>query len=323
MLEAMDALYADPAWLRKRVLAGRNLIDTQMINPDNLDLNQKMFSQNAPLRIVLSGPFKPLFDYQAEIAALKKTAADVEEAALKKTLTGRPVTIKNLQVGSVRLSYPLARDIGNLRMFFQEPSLSISLLADLSGPVVSVIGGTLEKALADNGTSLLPESGFQHKIHRYQLADDPNILAFDVYMNFPGPEVKALREISGTLSYTLATRLTKKDLGIKKFKAGSLGTQYEAEIISLTKDDRTDAYTIKLQLNLKKSVNFYDELGREIEYFRSFSPISGPPYTYEYSFDRALPVTGRIEIEIYEVLIEATTPFKLTNISLLGKPIKK
>jgi hypothetical protein len=71
LLPAIDQLVADNAYMREMVVsetgAGQGGARLSMSNA----LNEKLFGARAPIRVRVTGDFKPLFDYAAEVKAAK------------------------------------------------------------------------------------------------------------------------------------------------------------------------------------------------------------------------------------------------------------
>lgn len=70
LLDAVDGMFEDPAWMREQIIAGADLAK----GGPTMDLmvNEKLFGERAPVRATVTGAVKPLFNYKAEVAAAKK-----------------------------------------------------------------------------------------------------------------------------------------------------------------------------------------------------------------------------------------------------------
>jgi VHL beta domain len=70
ILGVMDDLVNDQAYLLKVIKEGGNFTDGK--SADINMMNEKLYGQAGPVRAVLAGPFKPLFDYDHEMQEAKK-----------------------------------------------------------------------------------------------------------------------------------------------------------------------------------------------------------------------------------------------------------
>ena len=68
----MDEMFEDPARMRKQILAGADFTE----GGPKMDflMNEKLFGEKAPVRATVTGAMKPLFNYEAEVAAAKKNS---------------------------------------------------------------------------------------------------------------------------------------------------------------------------------------------------------------------------------------------------------
>jgi hypothetical protein len=71
IMAAMDAMMNDDAWLKKQVEAGVFVKGGNAPNMDDDELNQRVFGERGPVKVVMTGPGQPQFDYKTEVAAAK------------------------------------------------------------------------------------------------------------------------------------------------------------------------------------------------------------------------------------------------------------
>ncbi|MCX5637722.1 MAG: hypothetical protein NTX52_08540, partial [Planctomycetota bacterium] len=66
MLQIMDRMMQDNAWLKEQIRAGK---DPTSAGPNDLEANELLFGQRAPIRVVVGQGAKQLFDYGNEVTA--------------------------------------------------------------------------------------------------------------------------------------------------------------------------------------------------------------------------------------------------------------
>lgn len=314
MMDVLDEMYADDALLRKEIVAGVKLMDDTSESQDQF-FNEKLFGERAGIQATLSGEMKPLFDYKSEVAAAKKQYAQlVKKLGIKdKSKPAAPAKggdFKELKVKSVNLG---------------EEWYKLELVGELPGTVLKVSEGMLKKAIADNGEDLLPERDWDQKIHFPSLSSDKTEVQFGVKMNLPGDKVRGLKEVSGVLQYVVSDKAQKLDLGITAYNVAAKGTKLGAVIETIEESEYAagnEDLSLKLEIAPEQLVSavFYGQNGEELEVRKTGYFSSGDVTTFSFSCDGAFPKKGKIVVEVYEQLKEYEIPFKITNITLLGKP---
>lgn len=329
LIEAMDEMLANEAWVREQVLAGRELFEGVPL--EGLTFNEKFFGERAPLRATITGDLQPLFDYDIEVTAAKKSYPEL----LKELGIFMPIPaalanggdFKSVKVGGVRF-VNFSNTENNIRPFNQGSGYALSLIGELPGSVLKVTGGKLAKAVADNGENLLPNDKWERKIHFPRLSKDKTTVVFEVNLSLPGENVKYLKEVSGSLEYLVSVGVKEVDLGIEEFRAGAQGKELGAVIKSAQKSttEEEGKSSVKLKLNLPqefiKSIDFYDiEEDRKLDVSGWTTSGMGEVTEIKRTFKGDLPEKGRILVEIYDKLEKYEIPFKMGDISLIGEPI--
>lgn len=239
--------------------------------------------------------------------------------------------IMSLEIGGVRWITGAEKQKGIRPYSMWENGYSLSLIAELSGPILSCKDAIAATAITDAGDSLAPEYD-SRKIHSYirdgVFIKSENIAVFNVHLLLPADDVEVLKEVSGTFECIAAGVSSEVDLGITEFRVGAEGTEYGAVITEIKKDDRPwPCEIIQLELNIAhesiKSVRFFDETGEELEAIQISGSYHSSRYhsnetKFGFSITGELPTNGQIVLEIYEEVKEYNVPFKLTNISLSG-----
>lgn len=324
MLEAMEALINDDAWMARN----SGVMDPDSAPPMDEEMSRLLFGEKGPVQAAVSGLGDAAFDYEAELASAQEAFA-----TLRQELGAGPVTIaapaqsgelKSVRVVGVRFVREMEEGLG-VRPFSEEPGYTLSLLAELPGSVLSMTDEcVLETAIADDGTDLLPESEWSRRISFPNLSENKTWVIFDARMTLPGPGVKDLRELTGRLQYTVATGTKEVDLGFAKLAAGTEGSELGAVIETIGAENGNDGpQSIELKLasqpdNLKA---LYLVSGKnKTELNRNGYSGYNDSYTYTYQSETGFPAKARLVAEVYAEMQTFNAPFKLENLTLLGEP---
>jgi hypothetical protein len=327
LLEVMDKLETNDAWMEKN--SGANLMDEKPAMND--EMNGMLFGTKGPVQAVVSGPSPPLFNYAAEVAAAKLDFAKTEKelgisaASIAPAAQGEP--LKNLRLAGVRLITE-SDSKQDLRPFQYPVGYTVALCGDFAGSVLAVTDKSrVETAIADDGSSLLPEGQAGHRIDFPRLSKDKTAVVLEIPLRVPGKGVSGLKELSGHLQYTVAGGTKEVDLGIDTLQAGAKGTEYGAQVVSIKEGwQKNGSQEMELKLNLSadsvKSVTMIAGANKTVlEQNGYFS--SGNSCTLTFSSKQTFPAQARLTAEVYDKLQTFEVPFKLENITLLGRPIAK
>jgi hypothetical protein len=71
IMAAMDAMMNDDVWLKKQAEAGVFVKGGNGPNMDDEELNQRVFGEKGPVKVIITGAGQPQFDYKSEVAAVK------------------------------------------------------------------------------------------------------------------------------------------------------------------------------------------------------------------------------------------------------------
>jgi len=349
MLEVMDRMMQDEDWLKEQIRAGK---DPLQDGPEgDLDMNEMLFGEKAPVRVVLAGGAQQLFDYDAEVTAAKANYENmlkklgIEEAVPARPTIGdvspfpgfREVTPTapervtgemNVKVAGVRLVRYSDFERGIMPLG-QSDGYTLSLIGELPAPAIRASGGKIEVATTDTGKSLLPEHQWGRKIKFPKLAKDKKTVVFDVELLLPDEDVEGLEEVSGVLEYLTATGTKQIDLGIMDLKDGAKSNVEDFSIKSIKKKpgawEKGNTYMhigINLLRGSIKDVKLYREDGTEIKtFFAGSSYMKDRLINYNIRTKGEFPPRGRIVFEVLDGITKHEIPFKLTNISLTGQSL--
>ena len=333
MLAVMQKLVNDDAWCQAH--SGTGFDDMQQKPVMDADMNQFIFGEKAPVSATVTSG-KPLFDYATAVAAAQAEYVQTKKALRvgssissssddAEEVTAAPATggLKSVKVAGVRLvtGADNTRDLRPLNYFQNE--YTVSLLVEFPGAVQSVTDKTvLAVATADDGTSLLPDSDWDRKVHFPNLARDKTAATLEFKLNLPGSGVKGLKELSGTVQYRVSGGTKEVDLGLDELKAGATGTNLDAEIKSIKEGWQKNG-SQEMSLHLKtnpddlKSVSLVVEGVRTALSQRGYGGGNGA-YDFNYECKTNFPANGRIVAEVYDKVQTFEAPFKLENLTLLG-----
>jgi len=330
LMKVMDDLIMDDAFMHQAAESGRGIDDTDSL--DSELLAQKLFGTKGPIRAVAKGPFKAAFDYEKEAAPARKEMP----AILAKFGAPPPPTaidpakgggLKSVQVAGIQFVHfkDNERELGPMNG--QEAGVTLTLVAELPGAVLSVKEGKVSKALSDTGEDLLPKGDFRRTIHFPRLSKDKAAVTFDVPVGLPSAKARGFKEISGLLTYVVAGKTKEVDLGIGLFQSGAKGKELGSEIEKIEdhpfeKGKKSLSLKIAAAQDSIQSVTFYDESGKKLAVESSGWSGFNDQVTYSYTFKAAPPAKGRIVAQVYDDRKSFEVPFRVADLDLLGRPLK-
>lgn len=342
LIGIVDRMMQDEASLKEQIRTGRNSLSS---GPNDLELNEMLFGQRAPVRVVITGATEQLFDYKAEVAAAKANYASVlaglaaaeegpvEEVPAKVEFPAEGVasaapeeeTGPKVIVGGVRLVRHSDYKRGVMPLG-QNDGYTLSLIVELPVSVVKVSSGIVEKAITDTGRELLPKDEWNRKIKFPSLANDGKTAVFDVELLLPDDGAHGLEEVSGTLEYLTASGSREADLGVIQLEVGAKGAGYGAVISSIEADPwQKNATVLGLRMDLPaeaiRSVEFYADGAKLDINQRSSLSIDGTT-TLKFSVKDRLPQSARVVLNVFDELKKDRFPFRVRNVSLTGQPLR-
>jgi len=248
------------------------------------------------------------------VTNMTNTAAPTQAADRKVRVAGvRLVRYSDLKLGVL----PLGRGDG----------YTLSLIADLPASAVKISGGQIEKALTNNGKSLMPEDEWDRKVRFGRLSKDYKTAIFDVELLLPDQGTLGLEELAGTLEYLTATGTKDVDLSLLALKPGAKASQLGAQISSISFDPyQNNAPIVALTLNVPgdnvESIELYDKSDRILQITQYGTVTHGNAATIRFFVDGELPAEARIVVHIFEGLQKHNLPFTIKAISIAGLPMQ-
>ena len=248
------------------------------------------------------------------LSSVANTAAPTQAADHKVRVAGvRLVRYSDLKLGVL----PLGRGDG----------YTLSLIADLPASAVKISGGQVQKALTNNGKSLMPEDEWDRKVRFGRLSKDHKTAIFDVELLLPDQGTLGLEELAGTLEYLTATGTKDVDLSLLALKPGAKASQLDAQISSISFDPyQNNAPIVALTLNVPgdnvESIELYDKSGRILQITQYGTVTHGNAATIKFFVDGEFPAEARIVVHIFEGLQKHNLPFTIKAISIAGLPMQ-
>jgi hypothetical protein len=234
--------------------------------------------------------------------------------------------LKSIQVVGVSLVNPVDNKL-DLRPLNGNEGFTLAVLAELPGSVLNITDkSTITRAVASDGSSLIKgDQDWDRRLSYPRLSKDKAAVLFDVRLKLPGDSVKGIKEVSGTIQYRVAEATREIDLGLQSLKPGSKGTELGASIEEIKEgweENGSQRMELKLRLkpdDLKSAFLVVDGTRTEIKRhgYSSFGEFA----TFTFDHKAAFPKAGTIVVEIYDQPQTFDTPFKIENITLLGKPV--
>jgi hypothetical protein len=327
MMGAMTQLMNDDEWLRAQAGSGAAPMEGSPFGNDD-KMGEMLFGQPGPIQATGRGATAPLFDYPVEAEAARAAFSEMMEAlGIVAPVAAQPADgsgLSDVVVGGIQLVTQSDSDAG-IRPFNEDTCYNVALIGQLPGAVLEVSEGELTKAVTDTGTDLLPDNEWNRKIHFPTLSERGDQVVFKVGMKLPEPDVHGMKEISGTLTYRVAAETKKVDLGITSFTADTAGSELGAVIEKIGKSEWSDEIVLTLGLDIPhssiKEIQFFDAAGTPFNVENRGTMYSGDSTTLEFGTESGFPAAGRIVVEMYDNLQQFTTPFSVTDIDLLGRPL--
>jgi hypothetical protein len=215
-----------------------------------------------------------------------------------------------------------------IRPFNYDAGYTLSIVVEPAKAGLNVTEGRIEKAVTDTGQDILPEKDWDRKIHWTRLSKDKKAVIFEVNLAKPDENAKGIAELSGVLEYLESTGTREIDLGVMDFKDGAVSKVEGFSIKSIESQEWAQEKTrmwlkVDLPRGAVKSTKFFDENGTELKVTSGGTSSSmGRLKRMGFDIEGEFPARGRIVIEVLDGLSKHELPFKLTDISLLGVPIK-
>lgn len=242
------------------------------------------------------------------------------------TAVKNQVTDDKVRVAGVRLVRYSDFNLGVLPLG-RGNGYTLSLIADLPEPAVKIAGGQVDKAVTNNGKSLLSEDEWDRKVRFARLSKDYKTAVFDIDFLLPDPGTLGLEEITGTLEYFTASGTKTLDLGVIPLTTGAAGSQLGAKISSIQIDPyENNSPIVALTLNVPgeavESIELYDKNDKRLNITPYGHVASANAATVKFFVEDDLPSEARFVVHIFENLQKHALPFRITAISLVGLPMQ-
>jgi hypothetical protein len=310
LLTSMETLMADDTYLS----ANGNISEDGPAFDDGL--NQMLFGTKGPVRAVVAQAKVPAFDYAAEVAAAQEGFAATRSALGVAKPTGPAAKgdpLKSISLIGIQSVFSVPRGF-DFRPFNSEVGVTLALAAEFSGSILSLSDDSaVTVATANDGSNLLNKRG--RTIQSDHLSEDQTTVMFEVPLASPKPGVSAIKELSGTLEYTVSAGTREVDLGFTSLEAKAEGTELGAVIKSI--DAAENELTLSVNLSPNDIVSFEAVAGaKRIPLERSGYMGFNKEYSYTLRLENKLPADAKLVVTVHDNVQTFTAPFSLKNINL-------
>ena len=289
-----------------------------------------------PVTLTLAPTANPQFSYAKEVAAarnayqqLQKDLGIIPTFTAKAGVPSGPVKLTNLRVGGVRLITEADQEQG-IRPFNYDQGYTLSMIADLQGPVTLIEEGFLTNAVSNTGVNLMPEREWDRKINFPTITENKRHIVFDVILAVPDDADTGLGEVSGYLDCLVADMSEKVDLGFDQLAVGSVGKQHGANIKKFKREKNymnemvhALEFQVKLSREMIKTVIFQTPNGQPIEADAGMTMYGNNNTTYEFTRKDLFPKNARVVLDVYKDARKHRLPFQIANVNLLGQTLTK
>ena len=330
LLEAMRKISEDPAFWRTMA---RRSDPSNTVRIPFYKVISKLHGRDQYPQVTVRAPFRPQFDYEAEVANARKQYHKLYQR-LNLPLDPEPVTpvdvegIKRLDVVGVRLVQ--LSNWERVRPFFHEQrGYSLSVMTTLHGPVLGLENVRIIRAITLEDENLLPDGRAFSATRRR--TSDPVKHLMEFTLLAPHPDSRGLRRIDGEITYYTGSELQTVDLGMIGMRAGAKLEKFvdnDTTMLNVRKQSDADeeprySFTLRIPLNHNsiKRVSFEDPEGDPLHVERAGMQRGQSTTSITFESDIPLPERVRIEVEAYSDLKLNRTPFSLENIDFLGRAL--
>jgi len=319
-LEGLDKMVADDEWMLEH---GFPEDGGPEIHPA---LFEAVFGAEGKPTAERSALDEPLFDYAAEVAAARENAEALADklgatAAARILPPSEGGPLKSVSIVGIRAGAAIDPAL-ELRSFNHREGVGVSILCEFDGAILSIDSNksVVETAVTENGTNLLPKSDFERRLRSSNLSADRTHAIFDINLDSPPAGETRLRDLAGTIHYSVAGETQEIDLGITKIEKDQRGEELGAEITDIKPGWREDGpLDLSLRLNIAREelVNAWIVRGdrRKALENRGYSS-SGNITTFNFEIEKDFDPDARIVVEIHDDIRNFTTPFILRDIAL-------
>lgn len=328
-LAVIDRVVTDDAFWRQLAAEGKGADDVG-------DWAQKeIFGGDLYAR--LPGKVANRFDYTGEMVKAAKTwpeererlfvpslltASGEQVPAIDKVKPGATVAAEGIRIASLTMNF-LDRQTNKDLPLFAERGWKATIVTALPAALTDVSSGVVSRAVAEDGSDLLPENDWDRRIHFPKLSDDGRFVVAELpEFTLPAGFSGTLRELSGEFTGMVSDGEKVIDLGLIETQKGSKGKELEATVTEVGPSKWSPGkygLSLKLQINshFVKGFTIVDEKGTPVE-FEPGSTQMGDSLTETFQLGRPWPAKVRIKVTIHDNIVEHKIPFKLENVNLLA-----
>jgi hypothetical protein len=318
-LAAMDEMMADDAWLLEHGF--------ESDGPPEIDgeLAKMLFGRPGVPYASRGGLDEAMFDYQAELAAARANEEALREllgsAAARAMPPAQGGPLASARIVGMRMVAQVDPAL-ELRPFNHEAGLSLALLCEFDGAVLGISDqSAVESAVTSDGASLLPASDFQRRLRWPKFSPCRTFALFDVDLESPPAGAETLRDLAGSIHYSVSGGSKEIDLGFASIAKDEKGDELGAVITELKPGWREDG-PLELSVKMDISVDDLKEMflvsadDHRQELVRRGYGSSGNVTTFTFELPQEHAASARLVAEVHDDISNFTTQFILRNIPL-------
>ncbi len=318
-MEALDTIIAD-----EELYEAYSSRHTGPTGDDADSLYGFIYELHGPFSAVVTNVARPCFDYALEVREAKAAyPVLLGELAAEHIVPLPPpagADLKRVTVTGIRMVSEWDAPRFS-RPFNANPGLALCVVAEFTGAAKRVDAVVLDMVEGDNGRSLRRAKKSRSSMSRRLIRDNTAVMmTFDLAL--PGPGVRTIRELAGSVRYTTDGINRDLDLGITELRAGAKGTQYGAEISSMVrsiwKEGKGQRMTLRMESPPRPivSIAVYDGAGTKLKCLQEKHQANRGALRYEFRHAGGFPPEGRIVVELEEPEKTYDAPFHLKDIPI-------
>jgi hypothetical protein len=293
-------------------------------------MNERLYGERAPVLAVIKPGTKPLFDYAKEVAEARQAfpvfarmlRTEAGPQISKPAVNGQPATLTVTGVEWFNGEMPT----GSYGLFGdRRRSYTLHLRAALSGIVLRVNKVQFTRAQTLEGLDLLQPNRNSDLGASPSVGTDRSMVFFRAGLQMPPLDTKGIAELSGVLECDSMASQRTIELISGRLRAGTRGTEFETQIDGY--DPRMSGHDrLALRTQLKpeqlRSIHIVGDAGQRSQLEQRGHTVIGDMHIITYTTRNEIPPTGKIVAEVLTGEQTLRIPFAMTNVSLLGQPLR-
>ena len=313
LVEIVDRLLTDDALMTKLLRSGGVTPQAAL----------ELLGDQGPIVLVTSPGAEAQFDYQGEVAGARDAFPALAEqlgAEVPQELPAEPLA--NVRVVASKIVFEADGDRDLCPQGQNFAGVQLTIAGDLPQPCLDIDEARLTRAIAADGTDLLPRDDWDRRCHFPKRTNDGRTVYFDLGLPLPTGS-HGLAALHGRVDCLLSSGEEALDLGFPEFVAGATGTVFGAQLLraDLEEDDR---WQIEVQLQVARQRVLACALQRGDEAVpleQTGYSSSGDECSISWRGTGPLPADARLVVTFASDLARAPFGFELADIDWFGRPL--